>query len=104
MPNYDALHDLPTPQTDKAKLSLENISPADIPQLEQNLMSLPELTPDKVKNLQKMIHFAKNILQHKDCSKYDNYITDATGILHKKDINFNGTFSAIVILQFLVKY
>ena len=57
---YDALSDLPTSQTDKAKLSLENVSPMDIPQLEQNLMSLPDLTPDKVTKLQqKIMHFAK---------------------------------------------
>ena len=47
MQNYDALHGLPTAQTEKAKLSLENVSLTDIPQLEQNLMSLPELTQIK---------------------------------------------------------
>ena len=52
MQNYDALNDLPTAQTDEAKLSLENTSPTDISQLEQNLMSLSELTPDKVTMLQ----------------------------------------------------
>ena len=37
MQTYDALHDLPTGQTNNdVKLSLENASPADIPQLEQN--------------------------------------------------------------------
>ena len=42
---YDTLHDLPTGQTNNdLKLSLENVSPTDIPQLEQHLMSLPELT------------------------------------------------------------
>ena len=38
--NCDTLHDLPTAQTDKAKLSIENTSPTDIPQLEQNLLCL----------------------------------------------------------------
>ena len=53
MQTYDALHDLPNGQTnDDVKLSLENVSPADIPQLEQNLMSLLELTSDKVTKLQ----------------------------------------------------
>ena len=33
--NYSALCDLPIVQTDKAKLSLENTSPTDIPQVEQ---------------------------------------------------------------------
>ena len=46
--NYDAVHDLPTVQADNANLFLENASPIDIPHLEQNLMSLPELTPEKV--------------------------------------------------------
>ena len=45
---YDTLPNLPTLQTnDDVRLSLENASPRDIPQLEQNLMSLPELTPEK---------------------------------------------------------
>ena len=56
--NDDALHDLPTAQTDEAKLSLENASPTEIPHLEQNLMSLPELTPNKVIKLQKNVTFA----------------------------------------------
>ena len=43
---YDTLQDLPTGQTnDDVKLSLEKALSTDIPQLEQNLMSLPELTP-----------------------------------------------------------
>ena len=42
------LHDSPTAQTgDDVKLSLD-MSPTDIPQLEENLMLLLELTPDKV--------------------------------------------------------
>ena len=46
---YDKLHDLPPRQTsDDVKLSLENTLAADIPQLEQNLMSLLELTSEKV--------------------------------------------------------
>ena len=87
--NYDALHDLPTVQTDNANLSLENASPTDIPHLEQNLMSLPEFTLEKVVKLQKNDTFCKNILEHIHCSKNDNYFTDTMGILHKKVINFN---------------
>ena len=61
---YDTLHDPPTAQTiDDIKLSLENASPADIPQLDENLMSLPELTPDIVIKLQNSYVFCKNILQ-----------------------------------------
>ena len=67
-------------------------------------MSLPEFTPDKVLKLQKNNTFCKHILQHIHCSKNDNYFIDATGILHKKVINFNSTFSAVVITQTLIKY
>ena len=57
---YDTLHDLPTGQTnDAVKLSLENESSTDIPQLEQNLMSLLELTSEKVRKLQKNDTFCK---------------------------------------------
>ena len=49
MQTYDTLNDLPTGQTnDDVKISLENASPADIQQVKQNLMSLPDLTPEKV--------------------------------------------------------
>ena len=62
---------LPTAQTnDDIKLSLENMLPTDIPQLEQNLMSLPELTPEKVIKLQKNVMFCKNIVQDIGYSKY----------------------------------
>ena len=58
--NYNALNDLSTKQNDKAKLSLENVLPKDILQLEQKVMSLPELTPHRVKKkTTKNIHFAK---------------------------------------------
>ena len=54
MQTYDILHDLPTGKTnDDVKLSLENMSPTDMPQLEQNLMSLLELTSKKGTELQK---------------------------------------------------
>ena len=51
--NYNALHDLPTVQMEKADLSLETTSPTDISHLEQNSMSLQEFTPDKVKKTTK---------------------------------------------------
>ena len=48
MQAYDTLHDSPTVQTGgDIKLLLKNTSATDIPQLEENLMSLPELTLDK---------------------------------------------------------
>ena len=80
------------------------MSPADTPQLEQYLMSLPELTPDKVTKLQNNDAFCKNIMLHIVCSKHDNYFIDATGSLHKKVNDFNNTFSAIVVPQILIKY
>ena len=95
--NCDALHEFPTAQMDKAVLSLENASLIDMPHLEQNLMSIPEFTPDKVIKLQKNDTFYKHISQHIYCSKNDNYFIDAMDILHKKVINFNSTFSAVVI-------
>ena len=102
--NYDPLHDLPTVQTDKTELSLENPSPADIQCFEQNLMSLLEFMPDKVIKLQRNDTFCKNIIQHIHCGKNDNYIIDTMGILHEKVINFNSTFPAVVIQQILIKY
>ena len=38
------------------------------------------------------------------CNKYDNYFIDSLGILYKQVIDFNIIFSAIVVLQSLIKY
>ena len=101
MQTYDTFHDLPAGQTnDDVKLSLENVLPTDTPQLEQNLMSLPELTSENVRKLHRNDTFCKNIIQHIDYSKHDNYIIDPTGMLHKEVIDFNSTSSAIVIPKF----
>ena len=62
---------------DEAKSSLENTSHTDIPQLEQNLMSLPEFTPYKVKRY-KNDTFCKNIIPYIDCSKHNNYFIEAS--------------------------
>ena len=43
-------------------------------------------------------------MQHIDCSKHNNYLKDASDILHKKVTEFNSTFSAVVIPQILIKY
>ena len=89
MQTYGTLHDLPTGQTnDGIKLSLGNMLLTDIPQLEQNLMSPPELTSEKVRELQNNDTFCKNNNTNIDCNKNDNYLIDATGILHKKVIYF----------------
>ena len=45
MQNYDTQNFLQATQPEESKLSLDNASPDDIPQLEQKLMSLPELIP-----------------------------------------------------------
>ena len=66
---YDTLPDPPTEQTgDNIKLSLENTSPTDTPLFKENLMSLLDLTPDKVMKLHKSDVFYKNIVQHISCS------------------------------------
>ena len=51
-----------------------------------------------------MIHFENNILEHIHCTKNDNYFADTMGILYKKVIDFNSTFSAVVVPQILIKY
>ena len=82
---YDTLCDPPTEETgDNVKLSLENASPTNIPQLKENLMSLLELTPDKMIKLQESDVFCKNILQDISCSKHENYFKYAMDILHKR--------------------
>ena len=48
--------------------------------------------------------FCKNVLQHIGCSKYEKYFQDAIGILHKRVADFNSIFSAVVVLQILIKY
>ena len=102
---YDTLHDSLIEQIrDKVKLSLENISTTYITQLKENLMSLPELTLDKVMKLQESDAFCKNILQHISCSKQENYLQDAKVVLHKKVIDFDNIFSAAVVPQILIKY
>ena len=102
---YDTFHDPPTVQTVRQlKLSLENASPADIPQLKEILMSLLKLTLDKVVKLQESDFFCKNILQHISYSKHEKYFQEAMGILHKKVVDFKNMFSAVVVPQILIKY
>ena len=103
MQNYNVLLVLHTAHFGEAKLSLQNASPADIPQLEQNLMSLPKLTLDKVTKLQKNDTFCKNNTTLR-LQWHDNYFIDATGILHKKGIIFNSSFSTVVIPQIPIEY
>ena len=70
MQTCDTLHDLLIGHThDDVRLSLGNVLPTNIPQLEQNLMSLPEFTPEKVIKLQNNGVFCKSIIQHIGCSK-----------------------------------
>ena len=60
--NYDTQNTLPVTQPEESKLSLDNASPEDIPQLKKKkLMSVPELTPknNKIqKNYKEMTHSA----------------------------------------------
>ena len=46
----------------------------------------------------------QNIIQHTGYSKHDNYFMDTIGILNKKVTDINSIFSAIVIVQILIKY
>ena len=75
----------------------------DAPQLEQKLMSLPEVTPDKITLLQQKDTFCNNILIHLHCNPHDKYFTDSMGILHKKVIDFNSTFSSVVVPKVLIR-
>ena len=72
--------------------------------MEENLMSLRELTPDKVIKLQESDVFHKNILQHIGCSKYENYFQDAMSVFHKKVADFNSKFSTVVVPQIFINY
>ena len=76
----------------------------DTPQVEQKLMSLPKLTPDKITLLQQQDTFCNNILTRLHCNPHDTYFTDSMGILHKKVIDFNSTFSSVVVPKLLIKY
>ena len=90
-----------TYQKDDPDIALENIIPENAPQLEHKLMSLPELTPDKV-TLQDT--FCNNILTNMHCNSHDKYFTDPMGILHKTLVDLNSTFSSIVVPKMLIKY
>ena len=67
-------------------------------------MSLPELTPEKIIKLQKNDTFYNNIIHHMHCNTNNNYFTVAMGILHKKVIDFNSTFSSVVVPKILIRY
>ena len=60
-------------------------------------MSLPELAPDKVMKLQEHDVLCKNILHHINFNEHENYFQDGMGVLHKKVIDFNNVFSAVVV-------
>ena len=93
-----------TSQTDYPDLPLEDIDPIDAPHLEQKLMSLPKLTLDKITLLQQKDTLCNNIITHWHCNPHDTCFTDSMGILHKKVINSNSTFSSVVVPKFLIKY
>ena len=83
---------------------LERITPKNVHHLERKLMSLPELTPDKITLLQKQDPFCNKIPAHLHCNAYDKYFTDSMGIFAKKVIDFNSTFSSVVLPKILIKY
>ena len=96
MQNYDTQNTLPATQPKESKLSLDNASHENIPQLEQKLMSMGELTPEKNQTTTNDILY-NHIIHHMHCNTKENYVTNAMGILHKKVIDFNSTFSSVVI-------
>ena len=57
--NYDTHNSLPAIQSEESKLSLDNTISWRYPRLEQKLMSLPKLTPEKIITLQKNNTFCK---------------------------------------------
>ena len=67
-------------------------------------MSLPELSPEKITQLQKNDIFCNDIINHMHFNPDENYFTDAMGILHKKVTDFNSMFSSIVMPKILIKY
>ena len=58
--NYDTQNNFPAIQLEESKLSLDKASPDDISRLEQKLISLPELPPDKIITSQKNDTFCSN--------------------------------------------
>ena len=67
-------------------------------------MSLPELTPEDIIQLQKNDTFCNSIIQHMHCNTNENYFTDAMGILINKAIYFKSTFSSVVRTKIFIKY
>ena len=102
--NSNAKNNVPVIQSEESKLSLDNASPEDIPRLEHRLMSLPELIPEKIINLQKDDTFCNTIVHQIHCNIKENYFKDAMSILHKKVIDFNSTFSSVEVPKILIKY
>ena len=84
-------------QADYPNLPLEDIAPEDAPHLEQKLMSLPELTPDKITPLQQKDTLFNNIVTHLHCNPHEKYFTDSVRILHKKVLDLNSTLSSVVV-------
>ena len=100
--NYDMQNTWPVTQPDESKLSLYNASPEDIPQLEQKLISLSELTPKNQTTKDDI--FCNNIIHHIHCKSNENYFIDTMGILHKSITDFNIIFLSVVVPKILIKY
>ena len=91
-------------QIEDPNMSMTDVSPQDADCIEQKLMFLPKLTPDKITQLQNNDTFYNNIIIHMHCNLHVKYFIDAMGILHKKVIDFNSTFSSVVIPKIPIKY
>ena len=99
MLNYDTQNTLPVTQPGGSKLSLDNASPEDIPQLEQNNVPT-RVDPRKNNPTTKNNIFCNIIIQHMHCNTSKKYFANTMGILHKKVIDFNSTFSSVVIPKY----
>ena len=99
--NYNTQNTLPVTHPEESKLSLDNASPKDFPQLEQKFLLQTELTPEKIIQLQKIDTLCNNIIQDMHCNTNENYFTDTMDILHKMS-DFNSTFSQVVGTKYLL--
>ena len=90
-------------QPEESKLSLDNTSSEDIPQLEQKFNVPTRIKTRENNQTTKNDTFCNNIIHHMHCNTNKNYFTDAMVILQKV-INFNSTFSSVVIPKMLIKY
>ena len=90
--SYDTLYDPTTIQTsDDAKLSIKNAS-LRCTATGREFNVFVRINTRQSNKITKKSCFCKGFLQHIGCSRYENYFQDATGVLHKKVVDFNSFF------------